>query len=228
MQLTDVVRNYDWAARRYDRWTDLVFGRLLGVERYREKTIDLLGSLEGATVLDVGCGTGRNFPILAPRVGAGGRIIGLDYSEGMLARARERVEAHGWANVELLRGDAAKLEGVPQNVDAIVSIWCLGIVYDLEAALRRSLHVLRPGGRIAIMDFTRSRPDHGPLHWLYPFYSFVLTRGGIDSPEDLDDAALQQRWERGRRLLYERLTGVHEETYLHGGGLIIAGEKPLA
>lgn len=228
MRLTDVGRNYDWAAPRYDRWTDLVFGRLLGVERYRERTIDLLGPLQGATVLDIGCGTGRNFPILAPRVGADGQIIGLDYSEGMLAQARERVEAHGWGNVEVVRGDAARLEGVPENVDAVVSIWCLGIVYDLEAALQRALDVLRPGGRIAIMDFTRARPDRGPLHWLYPFYSFVLTRGGIDSPEDLDDAALQQRWERGRRLLYEGLAGVHEETYLYGGGLIIAGEKPLA
>jgi ubiquinone/menaquinone biosynthesis C-methylase UbiE len=228
MQLGDVVRNYDWAAPRYDRWTDLVFGRLLGVEKYRERTIDLLGPLEGATVLDVGCGTGRNFPILAPRVGATGRIIGLDYSEGMLAQARERVQARGWGNVELLRGDAARLEGVPENVDAVVSIWCLGIVYDLEAALQRALDVLRPGGRIAIMDFSRARPDRGPLHWFYPLYAFALVRAGIDSPEDLNDDALRQRWERGRRFLRDRLDGVHEETYLYGGGLIIAGEKPLA
>jgi len=226
VQLSDVVRNYDWAAPRYDRWTDLVFGRLLGIEKYREKTIELLGPLQGATVLDIGCGTGRNFPLLVPRVGASGRIIGLDYSEGMLAQARARVAAQGWVNVELIRGDAAKLEGVPENVDAIVSVWCLGIVHDLEAALGRALDVLKPGGRIAIMDFGRSRPDHGPLHWLYPFYSFVLAHAGIDSREDLDDAALRQRWERGHRLLRDRLVGVHEGTYLYGGGLIIAGEKP--
>jgi ubiquinone/menaquinone biosynthesis C-methylase UbiE len=228
MQLTDVVRNYDWAAPRYDRWTDLVFGRLLGVEKYRGRTIDLLGPLEGATVLDIGCGTGRNFPILVPRVGDRGRIIGVDYSEGMLAQARDRVTAHGWTNVELMRGDAARLEGVPENVDAVVSVWCLGIVYDLEAALRRALDVLRPGGRIAIMDFTRARPDRGPLHWLYPLYSFALVRAGIDSPEDMDDSALRRRWERGRRLLRDRLDGAREETYLYGGGLIIAGEKPGA
>jgi ubiquinone/menaquinone biosynthesis C-methylase UbiE len=169
MQLTDVVRNYDWAAPRYDRWADLVFQHVLGVEKYREKTLRLPGSLEDATVLDIGCGTGRNFPILVPRVGARGRIIGFDYSEGMLEQARKRVAAQGWNNVELIRGDAVKLVGVPENVDAVTSIWCLGIVYDLEAALGRALDVLKPGGRIAIMDFARARPDHGPLHWLYPF-----------------------------------------------------------
>ena len=228
MRLTDVGRNYDWAAQRYDRWTDLVFGRWLGVEQYRQRTIDQLGSLEGATVLDIGCGTGRNFPILVPRIGAGGRVIGVDYSEGMLAQAAKRVEVHGWKNVQLMRGDAVKLEGVPDNVDAVVSMWCLGIVYDLDAALQRALAVLKPGGRIAIMDFTRARPDHGLLHWLYPLYSFLLVRAGIDSPEDLDDAALQRRWENGRRLLRERLIDVHEETYLNEGGLIIAGEKSAA
>lgn len=228
MQLTDVRHNYDGAAASYDRWTDLVFGRVLGAERYREKTIDLLGSLDGATVLDIGCGTGRNFPILVPRVGDRGRIIGLDYSQGMLEQARERVESHGWGTVELVRGDAATLEGVPGGVDAIVSVWCLGIVYDLDAALRRALALLKPGGRIAIMDFGRSRPDRGPLRWLYPLYRVVLVRAGIDAAEDLDDAALQRRWNAGRRLLREELVAVHEETYLWGGGLIIAGEKPPA
>jgi ubiquinone/menaquinone biosynthesis C-methylase UbiE len=225
MQLTDVVRNYDWAAPRYDRWTDLVFGRLLGVERYREETIDLLGPLDGATVLDIGCGTGRNFPLLVPRVGAGGRIIGLDYSEGMLTQARKRILANEWDNVELIRGDAATLQGVPERVGAVLSIWCLGIVYDLGAALQRALDVLKPSGRIAIMDFGRARPERGALHWLYPFYSFVLTRAGIDSREDLDDAALRQRWDAGRQLLRDRLVSVHEKTYLSGGGLIIAGKK---
>jgi ubiquinone/menaquinone biosynthesis C-methylase UbiE len=228
MQLTDVIRNYDWAAPRYDRWADLVFQHLLRVEKYRQKTLDLLGLLEGATVLDIGCGTGRNFPILVPRVGVAGRVIGLDYSEGMLAQARKRAEAHGWKNVELIRGDATKLAGVPEHVDAVASMWCLGIVYDLEAALGRALDLLKPGGRIAIMDFARARPDRGPLRWLYPFYRFALVRAGIDSPEDLDDAALRRRWERGRRLLYDHLIGVHEETYLHGGGFVIAGEKPGA
>lgn len=82
MRLTDVQENYDRVAKHYDTWTDLVFGQVLGVEGLREHTIDLLGDVDGKLVLDIGCGTGRNFPFLVPRVGANGRIIGVDYSPG--------------------------------------------------------------------------------------------------------------------------------------------------
>ena len=156
MKLSDVPRNYDRASKYYDRLTDVVFGRILGLERYRADAIERLGTIDGTTVLDVGCGTGRNFPLLVARVGNEGRIIGLDYSEGMLARARNRVEREAWRNVYLVRGDAAKLEDISTPVDAVISIWCYGIVYDLEAALNRAIDVLRPGGRIAIVDFQRA------------------------------------------------------------------------
>ncbi len=227
MRLEDVPHNYDRAAPWYDTWTELVFERALRLRQYRDKTIDLLGELDGATVLDIGCGTGRNFPLLQPRVGKQGRIIGLDYSEGMLAQARDRIDTQGWHNVELTRGDAVKLENVPEPVDAVVSVWCLGIVYDLDAALNRAVDVLRPGGKIAIMDFCRSRPDRGPLRWLYPAYSFALKHAGIDTYEDLDDAKLRAKWERGRGVLRSRLANLHEETYLQDGGLILAGTTVL-
>jgi ubiquinone/menaquinone biosynthesis C-methylase UbiE len=225
VRLGDVSRNYDRAAAWYDRATDLVFGTLLHVERFRARTIELLGELDGATVLDVGCGTGRNLPLLVPRVGPRGRVVALDYSEGMLAQARRRVARHHFENVELVRADAVQLAGAPESIDAILSVWCLGIVYDLEGALRRMLDVLRPGGRIAIMDFQRVRPPRGALHWLYPVYRVLLERSRIDAAEDLDDARLQERWRRGRRVLAERLEDLHEESYLQGGGLILAGRR---
>jgi len=223
MRLDELPRNYDRAAPWYVTATDLVFERILRLRQYRDRTVDLLGELDGATVLDVGCGTGRNFPLLVRRVGERGRIIGIDYSEGMLREARDKIASHGWHNVQLIRGDAVKLENVPEPVDAVVSAWCLGIVYDLEAALNRAVDVLRPGGRIAIMDFCRSRPDRGPLRWLYPTYSFVLKHAGIDTGEDLDDAKLRAKWERGPGVLRARLDELHEETYLQGCGLILAG-----
>lgn len=226
MRLSEVSSNYDRASKYYDRLTDLVFGRILGLEKYRDRTVELLGELQGATVVDVGCGTGRNLPLLVPRLGASGRIVGVDYSEGMLERARERVAAHGWRNVELLRGDAVTLEDVPEPVDAVVSAWCYGIVYDLEAALHRAVDLLRPGGRLAIMDFGKARPDRGLLRWLYPVYSFALKRAGIDTAEDLDDARLRARWTRGREVLRARLRDVHVEHYFQGTGFILAGRKP--
>jgi demethylmenaquinone methyltransferase/2-methoxy-6-polyprenyl-1,4-benzoquinol methylase len=226
MHLTEISDNYDRAARYYDRLTDVVFGWALGLEARRRRAIELLGDVEGATVLDVGCGTGRNLPILVPRVGARGRIVAVDYSEGMLEQASARVDAGGWENVEVRRGDAVKLEGVPEQVDALVCVWCYGIVYDLDAALERALSVLKPGGRLVIMDFAGSRPEGGLFHWLFPLYAAALRLAGIDTARDLDHAALRARWERGRRLLEERLEDVRVETYFNGLGFTLSGRKP--
>lgn len=226
MKLGEVRTNYDRAAKYYDALTDLVFDRILGVEKHRERTIDTLGELRGATVVDVGCGTGRSFSLLVSRVGEEGRIIGADYSEGMLEQARKRVRDQGWENVELVCTDAAKLQSIPDDVDAVVSIWCYGIVEDLDAALSRAIDLLRPGGRMAIMDFAKSIPDSGFLRWLYPIYSFALRHAGIDTAEDLDNAQLQAKWERGRDVMRAGLTDLCEETYLRGAGIILSGRKP--
>lgn len=223
MKLRQVAESYDRAARHYDRLADLAFDRVLGIEQYRTTAVDLLGDLNGATVLDIGCGTGRNLPLLVPRVGPSGRVVGIDYSDGMLEQARRRVSRARWQNVEIVRGDAVELDKVPSQVDAVVSVWCFGILYDLEAALERALEVLRPGGRIAIMDFSKVKPDHGPVRWLAPAYGFVLQRAGIDAPEDLDDDRFRARWDRGRQLLRRRLDHVVELPYLFGMGFIIAG-----
>lgn len=225
MQLDDVQRNYGSAAVYYDRATDLVFHRLLGLYRWRRRLIARLDLSSGATVLDVGCGTGNNFPLIQQSVGAHGRIIGVDYSSGMLERARDRCCRAGWSNVTLLQDDSARLEKVSDEVDATVSAWCLGIVHDLAEALCRITEVTRPGGRIAIMDFDRARADRGPLRYLYPVYRRVLIASGIDSPEDLQDERLRARWEDGRRYLRDHLDELQEERYLWDTGLLISGSN---
>lgn len=226
MQLHEVSKNYDGAARYYDRLTDLVFGRILRLEKYRSQAIDLLGDLDGACVLDVGCGTGRNFPLLVERIGRHGRIIGVDYSRGMLEQARRRIQAEGWSNIELVHGDATRLDEIAGPVDAVIAVWCLGIVYDLEAALNRIVDLMRPGASIAIVDFGKTRPDHGPLRWLFPLYSIVLRYAGIDSAEDLDNARLEANWARGKDVLKARLGSLYEEHYLYGAGMMIAARNP--
>ena len=152
--------------------------------------------------------------------------MGPDCSNGMLAHARRRVQHRRWHNLSLVQGDAVTLEGVPGPFDAVVSVWSYGIVYDLEAALNGAVDVLRPGGRIAILDFERARPERGLLRPLYPVYARVLQRAGIDSAEDVDDAQLRARWSNGRRLLHARLSQLHVEHYLNDAGLIVAGTVP--
>ena len=228
MKLETVSTNYDRLAPYYDRVTDLVFHRLLGFGRYREAMIERLGDVAGATVLDIGCGTGNNWPHLVPRVGPSGRVIGVDYSSGMLERARQRIDDAGWSNVELVRDDAATLSGIDVQADATLSAWCLGIVHDLPAALARLVELTRPGGRIAILDFARSRRDRGPRRLLDPIYRRLLTATGIDSPEDVDDEALRERWRTGRAVLAARLPDLVEERHFGEAGLLLHGTRPPA
>lgn len=226
MNRRDVQKNYDTAAGYYDWLTGSVFEGLLGLAKYRRQAIDRLDDIEGATVLDLGCGTGRNFPLLQKRVGRKGRIIGVDYSMGMLTKARKRIREEKWTNIDLVRDDVVKLGTLLEPVDAVTAAWSLGIVYDLSTALKRALEMLRPGGYLSIMDFCRSRPEHGWLKWLFPIYRFILRRTGIDTAEDLNDALLRSKWRRGLRILDEGLERVQIAHYLFGAGLIVAGRKP--
>lgn len=226
MRLQDVPRYYDRAAERYDRRLDLWFGKVLRLGPLRERAVEALGDVRGATVLDVGCGTGANLSLLVERVGPGGRIIGVDYSEGMLSKARQKVERYGWETVSLRRGDAAELGVVSEPVDAVLSTYCLGIVHDLPRALARILDLLVPGGRLAVLDFHKTRPDRGALRLLSPLYRCYLRWAGIDAPEDLDDARLRERWARGKGTLRESLRDFHERTFLQDMGILLTGTKP--
>lgn len=225
MKLGDVQRNYDRLAGSYDFWNTHVFDRLVGVERLRERSVDRLGALEGCSVLDIGCGTGLNLPHLVSRVGPTGRIVGLDYSSGMLEQARRRVLENGWGNVELVQGDAGVMDGVDGPFDAVVSTLALGIVDDLPAALARAVEVLRPGGRLAVLDFHSTRPKDAVQRLFNPIYHLALRLWGVDTKEDLDDARLRRRWEEGKRFLNEALVDVVEESYFHGTGFLLSGAK---
>lgn len=226
MKLQDVERNYDHLASRYDLWNRWVSQPLLRIEALRQKTVSRLSLADGGSVLDIGCGTGLNFPYLVQGVGFNGRIIGLDYSPGMLSQARHRVDEAAWPGVRLVRGDAATLAGVGGPFDAVLSTWALGIVDDLPAALGRAVDVLKPGGRLAILDFHRTRPERGIGRLLNPLTHFALRFIGADSPEDLDDERLAARWSQGKALLRERLSGVQEEAYFGGSGFLLWGQRP--
>lgn len=227
MQREEINDYYNKAARYYDLLTGWIFQRLFRVEdRYRQRSVDLLGDIHGARVLDIGCGTGRNFSYLVPKLGPEGRLLGVDLSRGMLARARQKVERNGWHQVAVAQQDAARLDDVAPSFDGVIASWCLGIVYDLPAALERALGLLRPGGRLVILDFQGSRPERGLLRHLYPIYSKLLQVTGIDTAEDLDHDRLKAKWAQGRAYLEAQLDDVQEEEYLNGLGLLISGTKP--
>jgi ubiquinone/menaquinone biosynthesis C-methylase UbiE len=220
------ARRYDKAARLYDRLADLFFERVLDVERHRDDLIGMLGDIRGACVLDVGCGTGRNFPALLEAIGPDGRLIGIDCSVGMLDQASRRVREAGWDNVELVCDDAAALTTVVKPVDAFVSAWCYGEVLPLEPALDRAIDVIRPGGRFAVMSFVQPRPTQGRLRWLHPLYRVASLCTSIDTQEVLDSAKVQAKWNGAIDLLCGRLDDLRVERFANDALLAIAGQVP--
>jgi demethylmenaquinone methyltransferase / 2-methoxy-6-polyprenyl-1,4-benzoquinol methylase len=111
---------------------------------------------EGYKVLDACCGTG-DLALAAER--AGGKVTGLDFSERMLARAREKSHTVEWA-----LGDVTALPFEDGSFDAVTVGFGIRNVPDLEAGLAELARVLRPGGRIACLEITR------PEGMLKPFF----------------------------------------------------------
>jgi len=131
-----------------------------GSGRPRSEAVAQLRLEAGDVVLDVACGTGLNFPFIEAGIGAEGALIGLDYSSGMLGKARRRAQRKGWGNVRLIQADARTLSEdllkEHANVDRIDNVLCtLGftVIPDWEAVFEQSWALLKPGGRYAIMDW---------------------------------------------------------------------------
>lgn len=132
----------------------------------RRAAVRALALRPDSRVLEVGCGTGLNFRhILEFLRPPAGQLTSVDFSPDMLRRARRRVEARGWTNVELLEADAAQLS-LPQRFDGVLFAYSLTMVPDWRAALRRAHEHLALGGRLVVLDFGRFR-GWGPLGALW-------------------------------------------------------------
>jgi SAM-dependent methyltransferase len=108
-------------------------------DQWRRELVAKLAPRPGEVILDVGCGTGKNFEQIQQWMGPSGRLIGIDQSPEMLAQAHALVERQGWANVELVEAGAEE-SAIPAEADA--ALLCA------PAALANVLQHVREGGRI--------------------------------------------------------------------------------
>jgi len=148
--------------------------------RLANRLVDVARPRPGERALDVATGTGLVAIPTARRVGGGGRVVGVDISQGMLDRASKAVEAEGLGNVELIRADAEHLPLPASGFDLILCSSALPYMADIPAALRRWLGLLKPGGRLAFNCWSDASYDMGPL------LRRVAGRHGIELPTTVE------------------------------------------
>ncbi|MGQ0585905.1 MAG: class I SAM-dependent methyltransferase [Gammaproteobacteria bacterium] len=155
-------------AGRYDLMNDLMS---LGVHRlWKRFVIELAGVRAGERVLDVAGGTGDLTAAFARQVGAGGLAVLSDINGAMLAQGRARLLDRGLVGVPLAQADAQQLPFAEASFDCVTIGFGLRNVTDKDAALRAMHGVLKPGGRLLVLEF--SKPLNATLGKLYDEYSF--------------------------------------------------------
>jgi phosphatidylethanolamine/phosphatidyl-N-methylethanolamine N-methyltransferase len=139
---TDLARVYDFYSRTYDK----TFGKVF--RESREHAIRNLQIRAGERVLEVGVGTGVSLPLYPRDI----RIVGIDYSRGMLEQAERRVTEEGLRNVDLLHMDACTMTFPDSTFDVVLAAYVLTAVPDHRKVMSEMVRVCKPGGRIVFLN----------------------------------------------------------------------------
>jgi demethylmenaquinone methyltransferase / 2-methoxy-6-polyprenyl-1,4-benzoquinol methylase len=153
---------FDRIARRYDVMNSVMSAGLH--HRWRRRAADLVRLRPGDRALDACCGTGDLALELKRRVGPAGTVIGVDFSEPMLERARAKASMLG-ADVEYRSGNVLDLPFEQGTFDAVTIGFGARNLVDLRAGLVELSRVVREGGRLVVLEITT--PCKPPLSWFY-------------------------------------------------------------
>jgi ubiquinone/menaquinone biosynthesis C-methylase UbiE len=157
-------RYWDKSAKSYDREMALFERALLADAR------QWACSLASGDVLEVAIGTGRNLPFYRPEV----RLTGVEFSPAMLETARERASAHG-RQVDLRLGDAQALDLPDSAFDTVLCTLSLCAIPDERRAIAEMKRVLRPGGRLVLVDHVAGSPTWvRAVQWLLEMITIPL------------------------------------------------------
>ena len=156
---------FDHIAPKYDRLNQILS---LGIHHsWRRKAVDELVKIKPAYLLDLATGTG-DFAVASLRANPV-KITAADISEGMMSLGRKKIANAGLENkISFVRGDAEQLPFETSCFDAITIAFGVRNFQNLEAGLTDMLRVLKPGGTVVILEFSK------PQGWFKPFYGFYF------------------------------------------------------
>ncbi|WP_251341251.1 class I SAM-dependent methyltransferase [Haloplanus halophilus] len=211
----------------YSRWArayDALARHAPGARALRRDAAATLDLAPGDTVVDVGCGTGANFPHLRERVGPSGRVVGVDFAPGALARARAYVARRDWGNVTVCRGDATRLP--VRDADAVLATFLVGMLPDPAATVRSWLGTPAPD-RLALLDLARSyRLPGRPLN---PGFDLAVAAsappGTRDHHGESPARVLDRRVAAAHRALLDACRATTHETRAGGFAYLSAGRR---
>ena len=166
---SQVAEVFHSVAGKYDLMNDLMS---MGIHRlWKRFTIELSGVRPGHQVLDIAGGTGDLTMKFSDLVGPSGKVVLADINASMLQVGRSRLTDRGYAgNIEYVQADAEHLPFPDNNFNAVSIAFGLRNVTDKDQALRDMTRVLKPGGKLMILEF--SKPINPLLSKAYDTYSF--------------------------------------------------------
>lgn len=162
-EITRVLRSKQQARSTYNRlssWYDLLSGGF--EDKPRNNAIQNLEIKEGEIVMDIGCGTGKSMPVMAENVGETGKVIGVDLSEGMLAKTKKRLQSSPLeSTIHLVAGDGMLLPFRNGTIDKILFSFSLELfdTPDIPAVLAECKRVLNLGGLISVVSLSKNDPN---------------------------------------------------------------------
>jgi ubiquinone/menaquinone biosynthesis C-methylase UbiE len=164
LTITDPVKMK--AAAAYNAAADHFDDEALGLwAKYGGRTLERLALQPGATVLDVGCGTGASAIPAAEQVGPTGKVIAVDLADRLLEIARRKAAARKLDNIEFLHGDMENLGYPDQFFDAVICVFAIFFVPDVAKQISELWRMVRPNGQLAITTWGPRAWEPGSTGW---------------------------------------------------------------